>query len=190
MTQAMVDEAPESTPSEPPRAKPSLWRIPLVLIVGLFAVFWVWALFFASKESINRIGDQAWADRAEGICAVADAERVQLADPVEFDPADPALLIAHADLVDRATDILETMLDDVVAVRPTDDKGRELVPEWEADYRTFIGNRRDYTATLRTSEAQQFSEAAVDGIPISDKLERFAGDNDMPSCAPPHEQGL
>ena len=28
---------------------------------------------------------------------------------------------------------------------------------------------------------------AVEGIPISEKLEQFAGDNEMPSCAPPHD---
>ena len=37
-----------------------------------FAVFWIWALFFASKESINRIDDRAWAERAQGICEEAD----------------------------------------------------------------------------------------------------------------------
>ena len=25
-----------------------------------FAAFWIWALFFASKEAVNRIGDRAW----------------------------------------------------------------------------------------------------------------------------------
>ena len=30
-----------------------------------------------------------------------------------------------------------------------------------------------------------FTETAVDGVPISERIETFAGDNEMPSCAPP-----
>ena len=47
-----------------------LWRtLILIAVVGL-AAFWVWALFFASKEAINKIGDEQWAARAESICEV------------------------------------------------------------------------------------------------------------------------
>lgn len=173
-----------------PRPERSIWRIPLIVIIAAFAVFWVWALFFASKEAVNKIGDRRWAERAEGICATAEAERLQLTDAVEFDPDDPALLVNHADVVDEATDIVEEMLNDVVAVAPSDEKGADIVPQWESDYRTFIANRRDFTANLRAGRTDPFTEAAIDGIPISDKIEQFAGDNEMPSCAPPHEQGM
>jgi hypothetical protein len=61
------------------------------------------------------------------------------------------------------------------------------VPLWEADYRTYLGNRRDFTAVMRTGANEPFAETALDGIPISEKLEQFAGDNEMPSCAPPHD---
>lgn len=172
------------------RAKRSVWRIPLVVILAAFAVFWVWALFFASKEAVNKIDDRAWAERAEDICAAAEVERLELAVVEEFDPDDPALLTAHAGIVDEATDIVEQMLDAVVAQKPTDEKGVAIVPLWEADYRTFIENRRAYTANLRAGNADPFTETAVDGIPISEKVETFAGDNEMPSCAPPHEQGM
>jgi hypothetical protein len=97
------------------------------------------------------------------------------------------MLAERAAIVDQATDIVETMLDDVVAVAPVDDKGRAIVPQWEADYRTYLENRRAFTERLRSGENAPFTEAAVDGIPISEKLEQFAGDNEMPSCAPPHD---
>jgi len=187
-----VTEAPNDTAAgdEPDAPKRSIWRIPIIVVILAFAAFWTWALFFASKEAVNKIGDRAWAERAERICAAAEEERLALAVNVEFDPDDPALLVAHADLVDQATDIVEQMLDDVVAVTPTDDKGAEIVPLWEADYRTFIRNRRDYTERLRAGNTDSFTETAVNGIPISDKVEQFAGDNEMDSCAPPHEQGM
>ena len=43
---------------------------------------------------------------------------------------------------------------------------------------------------LRAGRNEPFAETAVDGIPISDKLATFAGDNDMPSCAPPIDLAL
>ena len=93
-----------------------------------------------------------------------------------------------ADIVDRATDIIEQMLDDVVAGTPSDAKGQDLVPQWEADYRTYIADRRAFTADLRDSgENLPFYETQVSGIPISEKLEVFAADNKMATCAPPRD---
>lgn len=187
MTETEIDSGAEP---EPDSGRPSLWRIPIIAVMLAFAAFWVWALFFASKEAVNKIEDRAWAARAEEICAAAETERVALAVDEKFDPDDPALLARHADLIDEATDIVERMLDDVVSVEPSDEKGLEIVPLWEDDYRTFIGNRRDYTARLREGDTDPFTETAVDGIPISEKVAQFAGDNEMASCAPPHEQGM
>ena len=79
------------------------------------------------------------------------------------------------------------MLDDVVAVEPTDPKGIEIVPLWEADYRVYIQDRYRYAEQLRASgENLPFYETAQ-GIPISERIETFAGDNDMPACAPPRD---
>ena len=161
------------------------WRILLGLVVAVFAAFWVWALFFASKEAINKIDDRAWAARAEAICAEAEVRREALADFRRVDERDAAMMVERGNLVDAATDVVEQMLNDVVAVDPTDEKGAAIVPDWEADYRTYLENRRDYAEVLRAGRNEAFTEAAVDGIPISDKLERFADDNEMPSCAPP-----
>ena len=47
-----------------------------------------------------------------------------LADYRVVDDTNPAMLAERGDLIDRVTDVIERMLDDVVAVRPTDDKGR------------------------------------------------------------------
>jgi hypothetical protein len=172
----------------PPRRQLGFWGWVFAVICLGFAAFWVWALFFASKEAVNKIGDRAWAERAEGICATAVDDLDALHDYRRIErggPEEAAQLAERGDIVDRATGIVERMLDDVVAVEPTDAKGRAIVPQWQSDYRTYIGNRRDYADVLRAGRDEPFREAAVDGIPISDKLTRFAGDNDMPSCAPP-----
>ncbi len=179
----------DPTTEQPPlRRRLGVWGWLFALICVGFAVFWVWALFFASKEAVNKIGDRAWAARAEGICATAKNDMQALHDFRRIDHDSPqlaAMLAERADIVDRATDLVEHMLDEVVVVMPADPKGLALVPQWEADYRTLIANRREYSDELRQGHDESFHEAAVDGIPISDKLTRFAGDNYMPSCAAP-----
>jgi hypothetical protein len=176
---------PPAAPLEEQPRRHSPWRFVIMAVVVLFAAFWIWALFFASKEAVNKIGDSAWSARAEQICTAAKAERMQLADLRRVDPKDPASLVERAGIVDKATDIVEHMVDDLAAVTPSDPKGQALVPLWEHDYRTYIEDRREFAATLRAGKNNPFAETAVDGIPISDKLSVFAGDNRMPECAPP-----
>jgi hypothetical protein len=161
------------------------WRLPMLLVFAGFAAFWIWALFFASKEAINKIDDRDWAARAEQICAEAQTARDALVNWERVDPDDPADRAASADLYDQATDILEEMLNDVVAELPADAKGRDIVPQWEADYRTYLDDRRDFADSLRRGDQDPFAESAIDGIPISEKISTFAGDNEMPSCSPP-----
>ncbi len=160
-------------------------RIGAVAAFLALTLFWIWALVFASKESINRIGDREWAARAEAICSAAREEREGLADYRELEGDDAAMLAERADLVDQATAIVEGALDDVVAVTPNDEKGRGIVPDWIADYRQYIADRRTYSERLRNGDDVPFSETAAEGIPISERIERFANDNDMSSCAPP-----
>lgn len=167
-------------------------RVVLALVIVGFVAFWTWALFFASKEAVNKIDDRAWAERAERICAEANESRSELSDYRSIGDVDDAalaeLIRERADIVDRATDIVEQMLDDVVAVEPADAKGRAIVPQWEAEYRSYIASRRTYADDLRAAgENLPFYEPGADGIPISERLATFAGDNEMPSCAPPSD---
>lgn len=160
-------------------------------IVIVFVVFWTYALFFSSKEAVNRIDDRGWAARADGICQVANEERIELSDYrviVDAGDATAALMAERADIVDRATDIIERMLNDVVSVTPTDEKGQAIVPLWEDEYRLYIGARRDFSDELRsTGENVPFYEPEVSSLPVSERLETFAGDNEMSACAPPRD---
>ena len=163
-------------------------RFALGVLFALFATFWIWALFFASKEAVNKIDDRAWAERAQQICLRATEDRIALADLRPIGDGGAELIRERADIVDSATDVLEQMVDDVVAVVPTDEKGRAIVPLWEADYRTYLQNRRDFTDRLReTGENQAFYESKTDAIPISERIATFAGDNEMAACSPPFD---
>jgi hypothetical protein len=147
--------------------------------VVLLLVFWVWALFFAPKESINMIEDRAWAERAEAICVAYDPQIRA------FEARASGDLDVRAELVDESTDLLGQMLDEIVAVEPADDKGQAIVPEWEADYRILLDDRYRYADQLRSGQNIAFTETAVDGVPITERIEKFALDNRMPTCAPP-----
>lgn len=164
----------------PGRWRRSPFRKALIFIAAtMFVVFWAWALFFASKEAVNRVDDRAWADRAEVICADYDVQIRALEAQASND------LVVRADLVVQSTDLLSAMLDDITAIPPTDDKGRAIVPAWEADYRTLLNDRYRYAEQLRSGQNVPFTETAVEGVPITERIETFAGDNEMPTCGPP-----
>jgi len=61
------------------------------------------------------------------------------------------------------------------------------VPEWISDYRTYIRDRRDYADTLRAGSIVEFSESIEEGVPISERLAKFARENEMRSCQPPRD---
>jgi hypothetical protein len=81
--------------------------------------------------------------------------------------------------------MLSVMLDDITAVTPQDAKGQAIVPDWVADYRTLLDDRYRYAERLRNGDDVAFTETAIRGVPITERIETFAGDNEMPSCAPP-----
>ncbi len=172
-------------PSYVPGGQPGRWRrspVRRVLLWGsivLLIVFWIWALAFAPREAINKVEDTAWATRAEAICVESD---IQLR-TIEVQRVDD--LQARAALVDESTDLLSQMLDDIVAVMPADEKGQAIVPEWEAEYRILLADRYRYADALRSGQNVPFTETAVSGVPITERVEKFTLDNRMPTCAPP-----
>lgn len=156
-----------------------------VLGFSAFAAFWIWALFFASKEGINRIEDQAWLQQAQSICEQAADERTALANYTRLDEGGAELILQRAEIVDKATESLARMLNSLEALPLTGEKGRAIVPMWIDEYRVYLGDRRNYTEQLRaTGENLPFYETA-NKIPISERLATFAADNEMPACKPP-----
>ncbi len=181
-------DSPPGPDADEHRTGLRLVRALLTVVVVGFAAFWIWALFFASKEAVNRVDDRAWAARGEQICLEATELRLELTDLRTIVDAGPAMIRERADIIDNATEILDDMIDGLVAVTPNDLKGQEIVPLWEADYRTYLQDRRNFTEELReTGENIPFYETKVRAIPISEKIATFAVDNEMPSCAPPYD---
>jgi len=103
---------------------------------------WVYALFFASKEAVNKIGDEAWTQRADARCLIAKNERLALADYRLIDDVGPEALFGRAELVDRATDTIERMILDIRTTVPSVAKGQALISLGLADCDRYIADRR------------------------------------------------
>jgi hypothetical protein len=93
-----------------------------------------------------------------------------------------------ADLVDRATDSLEAAINQIEKMKPADAKGQAIVPEWIADYRTYLSDRRAFAVALRTAIRRPFfAESEIGGVPVSEKIAKFARENNMRTCQPPYD---
>jgi len=167
-----------------------LGRSTLAVVFALLAAMWVYALFFASKEVVNEIGDRGWTKRAETICQDAANERIKLADFRPLNQAGRDALKERADLVDLATDTLDRMLAQLEQSKPSDAKGQALIPLWITDYRLYIIDRRTYAKELRLGTNVPFGETIVMGIPLSEKIATFAADNAMTACKPPMDLSI
>lgn len=176
-----------NTPPSPASRLRSLGRIAIIGACVLIGAMWVYAFVFASRESINRIYDDEWSARSQTRCEQAATERTALSDLTRIDENDPQTLLMRASLVDKATDSLEQMVNDLEKDPPSTEKGIALVPKWIADYRIYIEDRRDYANELRTGELTTFSETLVDDVPVSERIGKFARENEMRACQPPFD---
>ena len=149
---------------------------------------WVYAFGFAPRESFNKIKDSAWQARAQAHCKAAENIRFSFEDLTPMKANDPAALKAKSKLVEAATDALEKAIDLIAADTPSDPKGQELVPRWIADYRTYISDRRAFAMALQNATVRPyFAESEVEGVPISERISKFARENDMKTCQTPYD---
>jgi hypothetical protein len=105
-----------------------------------------------------------------------------------MDPNDVEAMRQKAVLVDKATDSLEVAINAIAADIPADAKGKAIVPAWIAEYRIYIKDRRAFSVALRTATRRPFfAETEVEGVPISERLSKFARENNMKTCQPPYD---
>lgn len=158
------------------------------MLVTAMLAMWIYAFFLAPREARNRVGDRAWAARAEQRCAVEVLIRASLADFRSIEDVGVDALRQRADIVDEATDGLATMVADIAAYRVGDAKGAAIVPLWIADWQRHVEDRRAYSVALREGRNEPFAETRTDeGLPLSEKIATFAQENEMPSCRPPRD---
>ena len=148
----------------------------------IIAAIWVYAFFFASKEGVNVLEDKAWTIRAEEICRNANLERDKLVDLRRINSVEGDALAERADIIDKATTIIQKMLNDVTDQVPTGSDDAKLTEIWRGIYQDWIDGRINYTAKLRTGENAPFAESMREGSPVSDSINDFTTNNRMKSC--------
>jgi hypothetical protein len=174
---------------EPPRRP---WvKLLLISVCALIALMWVYAFVFAPDKGVYRVDSNSWRKQAEIICSNATAQRVALADTSAGYIAHPtqAQMIQRADVVDKSTDIVERMLNQVVAVPVASQRDSELIATFEKYYRIIINDRRAYTESLRKFVLTPYQETSADGGPVTNIVTDFTSGNDIKDCVPPGELG-
>ena len=157
----------------------------LTVVIASICAMWIYGLFFASKQAVNKFDDRLWAEKAQSRCLIAEQQRIELADYRIVDDLGADAISDRAIIVDKATDTIESFVNEFRASLPTDAKGIAIVGLWLDDYEIYIADRRSFADDLRNGINLQFSETAIKGLPISEKIATFAADNEMSYCKPP-----
>lgn len=159
-----------------------------MIVVAVLVAMWGYVLYLAfgpgRQPPVDRLDDPAFAEAAEVRCAnaLSDIEQLPLATEAES-------AAERADVVAEANDVLGSMLgdlDDLTVLAPQGDQ-RDVVAEWLADWRTYLGDRQDYVDALRVHPGARLliSEKPGTGRHITGWIDEFARANRMPSCASP-----
>lgn len=169
-------------------------RSVLIIVCAILASMWVYYFLFASDKGVYQLQDTSWREKASPICLAAEAKREELVDTTGgyITNPTPEQMRQRADIVDQATDIIEQMLNDIVAIPVNNDDDRLRLDTFEKNYRIVIADRRRYSATLRELKLQPYNETIVGGGPVSNVVLDFTAGvkgNDVPECSPPGELG-
>lgn len=177
-------------PTRPRRSRLGI----LAVAVGcaLMAAMWGYYLFIADDTGIYQLQDRTWRTSAAGICEQATLDRLQLVDTSQGFITEPTIdqMRQRADLVDRATDVLERMVDDITAIPVDNDRDREILAVFEENYRLVIDDRRRYAERLRSGDSSPFNETVVAGGPVSNVVTDFTAGvkgNAVQACSPPYD---
>ena len=159
-----------------------LVRAAVIGMVLMWAfVLWL-AVFRGRADSPDKIEDTTFARRAQVAC---DARLDLIADlPRAADAPDAA---ARGRTLELANGHLAEMLDDLEALVPLVPAGddREIVEEWLGDWHTYLGDRQAYAAELQRDPGAQLLVTPKGGEQVTEYLDQFARDNDMPACSTP-----
>jgi hypothetical protein len=187
----MIETAVDTELEPTPRKTRGWVKAILVLICGLIAAMWVYAFVFAPKAGVYFVTEKAWRTSADQICAVAQQQRLALVDTSGGYISSPTheQMIQRADIVDKATDLLDGMITDIAALPLAGTKDQERVAIFVKYYRQIIDDRRAYTARLRAFDLQPYRETLVHGGPVTNVVIDFTSGNDLSHCMPPGELG-
>lgn len=157
----------------------TLARVAVVAMVGMWAYVLYLAIGPGRQDSPDRLQDRTFPTAAESRCDAALDRIGELPLSIEADSA-----AERAEVLTVANDHLADMLEDLTAIVPDVDEGR-LIEEWLADWRQYLQDRVDYAGALTTDPDARLYVTAKGGDQITDYIDGFAADNDMPACSTP-----
>jgi hypothetical protein len=154
----------------------------LLAVVGMVSM-WGYILYLAfgpgRADSPDKIDAPGFAEAAQATCDRALDEVAQLQPASESPDA-----AARADTLDDANAALARMLDELDELVPAGDDG-VVVTRWLRDWRTYLQDREEYADALRTDPKARLLVTQKSGEQITEFLDQFAKDNDIPACSTP-----
>jgi hypothetical protein len=177
-----------------PRRGNTLVKIVLVIGCALMASMWIYFFFFATDEGVYQLQDPSWRATAQPICKAAQDQRNALEDTTGGFISNPTVeqMQQRAAIVTTATDIVEDMLNRIVAIPVNNDKDQLRLQVFEENYRLIIADRRRYATSLAAGKLVPYTETVVGGGPVSNVVLDFTAGvkgNEVPECSPPGELG-
>jgi hypothetical protein len=176
---------PPGAPTPPPKSKVGkvLVSIAVVGMVGM----WVYVLYLAfgpgRAEPPDHLSDRTFPVAAQSTCSAALDLVAKL--PPAFDSKTAA---DRSVVITQANGYLARMLDQLDRIVPAGTDG-QVVREWLADWRTYLGNREDFATALVHDPKARLLVSPKHGDQITDYLDAFAGDNNMAACSTPGDVG-
>jgi hypothetical protein len=172
---------------EPMSIGGKLQRVLVVTVIVVLLGFWVWIFSGGPRaDHKDEVGDRAFVERTHRRCQIMRAELTLLPAATESETAEE-----RADVVDSATAIVARMVDEIEADLPDDEEDLEVLEQWIADWRVYVGDRQSYADRLRADEGAQFEVTENERVfrGVDDTIRNFADVNDMPDCAVPGDVG-
>jgi hypothetical protein len=178
--------APAVAPAGGPTASPPRRWIRVVLTAAVLAMagMWVYAFVFAPRDGVNPVQDEGWTDGALAACVAAGDALEPLVFRTQITDDNAAVeLPKFVAALDDTVAILTSMLDEIEALPRSSERAVVIVPQWLADYRTFVDDVAQWTDRLRAGERAPFGVSKTESnIPIDERINTFATENRIKEC--------
>lgn len=161
----------------------TLGRVVVGTIVGLSvaASFGIWGYAYSGKadRTLPDLFDEpTFAAAAGPICDDARAEFETL--PGALDAVDH---IDRANQIRTGDAILVEMVDELETVAAGSPRDLDIIGEWLADWRTYIGHREDFANRFEEDPTARFYLSPNGSQPVDEVISLLATTNEIHNCA-------
>jgi len=157
-------------------------RTVAVSLVLALALMWIYVLFVANPENVDKLKSSSFGTQAQPVCraTIDRLSQLGLVNQIVKTPVD------RAELVDKTDVELKAMVARLRTITVADADDAHAVNAWLADWDQWLADHAAWSAKLHQGENAQFFEKQRDnGAPNSKALNDFAQINSMPACATP-----